>query len=79
MKYDKWNFIPAKSGGPVCSNNECLLTSLHAHYGGLAIPILTNELTNVEYENTRKVPSSLSQWIVNQHLNTKLIKMIQND
>jgi len=79
----KSKFIPAISGGQVCSDNDRLLISLPVRYGGLAIPILTDELTDVEYENSRKVTSTLSQLIINQNLEYKVnqndIKKIKNE
>ena len=47
-------FIPAISGGHLCSNNERQLLSLPTRYGGLAIPIFY-ELAETEFENRVKL------------------------
>ena len=47
-------FIPAISGGHLCSNNERQLLSLPTRYGGLAIPLFY-ELAETEFENRVKL------------------------
>ena len=58
-------FIPAITGGHICSNNEWRLLSLSTHYGGLAIPLFY-ELAETEFENSRKITSELTPLIINQ-------------
>ena len=47
-------FIPAITGGHVCSNLERELFSLPVRYGGLGIPDFT-KLSSLEYDNSRKI------------------------
>ena len=50
-------FIPAITGGKQCSNDERVLLSLPARYGGLGIPIFYS-IAAFEYENSRKITST---------------------
>ena len=56
----RFNFIPATTGGYLCSNNDHFLLSLLVSFGGLAIPLFHND-AKYEYENSRKLTSSLTQ------------------
>ena len=62
----RFNFIPAITGGHLCSDNDCILLSLPVRVGGLAIPLFHNDL-KYEYENSRKLTSSLTQSIKSQY------------
>ena len=59
-------FIPALTGGHICYDNERQLLSLPARYGGLGIPIFF-QCAQYEYNNSRKLTSSLSQLIIDQN------------
>ena len=59
-------FIPALTGGDICSDNDRQLLSLPARYGGLGIPIFF-PCAQYEYNNSRKLTSSLSQLIIDQN------------
>ena len=78
----RFYFIPAITGGHLCSDNERLLTSLPIRFGGLDIPCFHNEAI-YEYENSRKLTSSLSELIKEQNqiytideLDVKTVKKI---
>ena len=58
-------FIPAITGGYICSNNERRLLSLPTHYCGLAMPLFY-KLAETEFENSRKITSELTPLIINQ-------------
>ena len=59
-------FIPAITGGKQCSNDERVLLSLPARYGGLGIPIF-HSIAAFEYENSRKITSTLRNLIKDQN------------
>ena len=59
-------FIPAITGGKQCSNDERVLLSLPARYGGLGIPIFYS-IAAFEYENSRKITSTLRNLIKDQN------------
>ena len=76
----RFHFIPAITGGHLCSDNERLLLSLPLRFGGLAIPLFHKD-AQYEYENSRKLTSSLAKLIKEQNqmyivneLEIKLIK-----
>ena len=56
----RFNFIPATTGGNLCSDNDGILLSLPVRFGRLAIPLFHNDV-KYEYENSRKLTSSLTQ------------------
>ena len=58
-------FIPAITGGHICSYNEPRLLSVPTHYSRLAIPMFY-ELAETEYESSRKITSELTPLIINQ-------------
>ena len=58
-------FIPAITGGYICSNNEPRLLSVPTRYSRLAIPMFY-ELAKTEYESSRKITSELTALIINQ-------------
>ena len=62
----RFNFIPAITGGHLCSDNERILLFLPVRFGGLAIPLFHND-AKYEYENSRKLTSSLTQLIKDQY------------
>ena len=51
-------FIPAVTGGHICSNNERRLLPLPTRYGVLAIPIIY-QLAQTEFKNSRKTRQNL--------------------
>ena len=61
----RFNFIPATTDGHLCSDNNPILLSLPVRFGGLAIPLFHND-AKYEYENSRKLTSSLTQLIKDQ-------------
>ena len=75
-------FIPAITGGHVCSNLERELFSLPVRYGGLGIPDFT-KLSSLEYDNSRKITNSLVSAIKDQvttyGINKKDINKIKNE
>ena len=75
-------FIPATTGGHVCSNLERELFSLPVRYGGLGIPDFI-KLSSLEYDNSRKITSSLASAIKDQvttyEINKKDINHIKNE
>ena len=52
-------FIPAITGGHICSNTERKRLSLPNHFGRLEIPIFYEQAT-VEYSNSRKLTAKLA-------------------
>ena len=62
----RFNFIPAITGGHLCSDDDRLLLSLPVMSGGLAVPLFHNE-AKYECENSRKLTSSLTQLIKDQY------------
>ena len=62
----RFNFIPAITGGQLCSDNDRILLSLPVRFGGITIPLFHND-AKYEYENSRKLTSSLTQSIKNQY------------
>ena len=62
----RFHFIPAITGGHLCSDNERLLLSLPLRFGGLAIPLFHKD-AQYEYENSRKLTSSLAKLIKEQN------------
>ena len=52
-------FIPAITGGHICSKNEQQLLSLPTPYGGLAIQVFY-ELVETEFENSCKITSEFT-------------------
>ena len=63
----KNNFIPAVTGGHICSDKERVLISLPTRYGGLAIPIF-HETGEIEFMNSSKITSELTPLIIQQCL-----------
>ena len=61
----RFNFIPAITGGHLCSDNDRILLSLPMRSGVLAIPLFHSD-AKYEYENSRKLTSSLTQLIKDQ-------------
>ena len=61
-----FNFIPAIPGGQLSSDNDSILLSLPVRFGGLEIPLFHND-PNYEYENSRKLTSSLTQLVKDQY------------
>ena len=59
-------FIHAITGGKQCSNDERVFLSLTARYGGLGIPIF-HSIAAFEYENSRKITSTLRNLIKDQN------------
>ena len=51
-------FIPAITGDKQCSNDERVLLSLPARYGGLGISIF-HSIAAFEHKNSRKIMSTL--------------------
>ena len=62
----RFHFIPAITGGHLCSDNERLLLSLPLRFGGLAIPLFHKD-AQYEYKNSRKLTSSLAKLIKEQN------------
>ena len=62
-----FKLIPALTNGHQCSDIEIKLLSLPARHGGLGITNFT-ETSSIEYENSRKITSALSQSIIDQHV-----------
>ena len=62
----RFNFIPAITGGHLCSDNERILLFLPVTFGGVAIPLFHNDAKYV-FENSRKLTSSLTQLIKDQY------------
>ena len=58
-------FIPSITGGHICSNDERVLLSVPARFGGLGIPLF-HENAGIEFENSRKLTSSLTDLIKDQ-------------
>ena len=58
-------FIPAITGGQICSDNERALLSLPARHGGLNISVF-HETAKFEYENSRIMTRQLTNLIINQ-------------
>ena len=61
----RFKFIPFITGVHICSNDKRLLLSLAARFGGLGI-LLFHENADIEFENSRKFTSSLTELIRNQ-------------
>ena len=61
----RFNFIPAITGGHLCSDNDRILLSLPMKSGVLAIPPFHND-AKYENENSRKLTSSLTHLIKDQ-------------
>ena len=59
----RFKFIPSIHS--ICSNDERVLLSLPTRLGGLGIPLF-HENTGTEFENSRKLTSSLTDLIKNQ-------------
>ena len=55
----RFNFIPAITDGHLCSDNDCILLYLRVRFGGLVISLFHSDL-KYEYENSRKLPLSLT-------------------
>ena len=62
----RYNFIPAITGRHLCSDNDRILLSLPVKSGGLAIPLFHND-AKYEFQNYRKLKSSLTHLIKDQH------------
>ena len=60
-----FEFIPSITGGHVCSDDERKLLSLPTRYRGLALPLF-HEISSSEYENSKKLTTSLPQLINDQ-------------
>ena len=58
-------FIPAITNGAQCNELERSLMSLPTKLGGLGIPIFS-EISNLEYQNSVKITSTLKKCIINQ-------------
>ena len=58
-------FIPAITGGQICSDSETVLLSLPTQYGGLNIPFF-HETAKFEYENSMIITKQLTNLIINQ-------------
>ena len=50
----RFKFIPSVTGGHICSNDERVLLSLPARFGGLGIPLF-HENAGIQFENSRKL------------------------
>ena len=61
----RFKFIPSITGGYICSNDERVLLSLPARFGGLGIPLF-HENAGIEFENSRKLTLSLTDLIKDQ-------------
>ena len=62
-------FIPAITGGVLCSDIERRLLSLPIKMGGLGIDIVS-EISDQEYDSSRQLTSSLIEDIINQNTDT---------
>ena len=62
----RFNFIPAITSGHLCSHNDRILLSFPVRFGGLAIPLFCNDV-KYEYENFRKITTSLTHLIKDQY------------
>ena len=62
----RFKFIPPITDEHLCSDNDRILLSLPRRSGGLAIPLFHND-PKYEYENSRKLSSSLTPLIKDQH------------
>ena len=75
-------FIPAITGGHICSKNEQQLLSLPTPYGGLAIQVFY-ELVETEFENSCKITSEFTPLIINQssqyNINERKAKQLKQD
>ena len=75
-------FIPAITGGHICSNNEPKVLSVPTRYSRLAIPMFY-ELAETEYESSRKITSELTPLIINQssqyNINERKAKQLKQD
>ena len=60
-------FIPAITGGRICSEEERKILSLPTRYGGLVIPIF-HEQAEVEYNNSRRITTELTSLIIAQQM-----------
>ena len=58
------NFIPSITGGMKINENELLVLSLPAKFGGLGIPIFS-EQCKLEYSNSRLITAHLCEAIKN--------------
>ena len=56
------NFIPAVTGGHICSDKEIVLFSLPTRHGGLVISIL-HETAETKFMNSSKITSQLAALI----------------
>ena len=61
----RFKFIPSITGGHICLNDDRVLLSLPARFGGLGL-LLFHENAGVEFKNSRKLPSSLTDLIKGQ-------------
>ena len=59
-------FIPAITGGCICSDNERKLLALPIKLGGLSL-LKYNETQNIEYRNSRKITKELTENIILQN------------
>ena len=57
-----FKFIPSITWGHICSNDKHVLLSLPTRFGGLGIPLF-HENASMEFENSRKLTSSLTHLI----------------
>ena len=71
-------FIPAITGGHICTNNEQQLLSLPTRYSELAIAIFY-ELAETEFENSRKITSELTPLIINQSIQCNINEKKSNN
>ena len=61
----RFKCIPSITGGHICSNDERVLLSLPTRFDGLGIPLF-HENAGIEFENSRKLTSSLTDLIKDQ-------------
>ena len=61
----RFKFIPSITGEHICSNDERVLLSLPTRFGGIGIPLF-HENSGIEFENSRKLTSSLTDLIKDQ-------------
>ena len=61
----RFKSIPSIAGGHICSNDERVLRSLPRKFSGFEIPLF-HENADIEFENSRKLASSLIDLIKDQ-------------
>ena len=70
------SFIPAITGGHVCSNEERRLLSLPIKFGGLSLPILKN-LSAEQHQDSKKACQNLTRNIIAQERMYKLDRVAE--